>query len=360
MQNNQTICFLNTVKTWGGGEKWHLDIATHLHSIGWSIILYVSPQSELANRAQIQKLPIREVEIGKYSFVNPLKVMRLREYYQTDRVDTVIMNLSSDMKIGALAANNGRVRRIIYRRGSAIPIKNSWINQIILKNHVTEILANSQATVESIFENNQNIFDQNQVTVIPNGIDIPALEKLNQKKPSLPLRIGNVGRLYKQKAQHYLIDLAIELKSTQHNFVIEIVGDGVDHHKLSSLIKENNLENEVKLLGFKQDIEEFYQSLDVFVLTSVWEGFGYVLAEAMSYGVPAVAFNISSNPELITHGINGHLVPLGDIRAIALSIDTIMKDRQRYSNAARQKVEREYAKANILSKIESYLIDKKE
>jgi len=356
MQRKNTICFLNTVKKWGGGEKWHLDVASHLQSIGHPIILYVSPQSELARRAVAAGLPVREVKLGKYSYLNPIKISRLRRYFASDQVDTIIMNLSSDMKAGGLAARNGHVRRVIYRRGSAIPIKNTLINRWILQSHISEILANSQATVETVFENNQHIFDRDRVTVIPNGIDIPPADQVNQRIPSTLIRIGNVGRLYRQKAQHYLIDLAIELRTREVEFVIDIVGEGVERQRLTQLISDHGLQECVNLQGFKDDLREFYQSIDVFVLTSVWEGFGYVLAEAMSYGVPAVAFDISSNPELIDDGYNGHLVPFDDIKALASSVLSIAENRQHYSQAARLSMEEKYSKPLILAKVESYLI----
>lgn len=355
MQTNQTICFFNTVMTWGGGEKWHLDVAHYLHGIGQSVIVYVSPRSELSRRAESLGLQVRELKISKFSYLNGFKVRRLASYYRIDMIDTVILNLSSDMKIGALAARNENVRRVIYRRGSAIPIKNTWINRSILRHCVTDILANSQSTVETIFENNADIFDRDRVTVIPNGIAIPAQEQLKKIEPSHQLRIGNVGRLYKQKAQHYLIDLAMHLKENGVDFVIQIVGEGVERQRLTDLIEANDLDDCVKLLGFKDTLEEFYQSLDVFILTSVWEGFGYVIAEAMSYGVPAIAFDVSSNPELIADGSNGHLVPLGNVVAIANSIQLIMKDRERYSKSARQSVVDKYAKPNVLERIQLFL-----
>ncbi len=342
--------------TWGGGERWHLDVAKYLQSNGHSVILYVRPGSELASRAQMAGLPIRQLQIGKYSYLNPLKVANLRNVLARDRVHTLIMNLSSDMKVGALAARNGLVNRVIYRRGSAIPIKNTLINRWILNRYVSEILANSQATAETIFANNHKMIDPDRVVVIPNGVDIPPSDQLRVRPDSQHIRIGNVGRLYKQKGQHYLIDLANELRRRELDFVIEIAGEGVERDNITQLIANNRLDKEVKLIGFRRDLEDFYQSIDIFVLTSLWEGFGYVLAEAMSHGVPTVAYDLSSNPELIVHGHNGQLVPLGDITALADSIQSIIADHQNYSRAARQSMQ-QYAKPIILSKIETYLLD---
>jgi glycosyltransferase involved in cell wall biosynthesis len=69
------------------------------------------------------------------------------------------------------------------------------------------------------------------------------------------------------------------------------------------------LRDEVFLLGFVENIPAFMKSLDVFILSSHWEGFGYVLAEAMLAELPTLAFDISSNAELIKNKVSGYLVP---------------------------------------------------
>ena len=356
MPTSKTYGFLNTVSTWGGGEKWHLDAAHLLHKNGHNVIVYVNAGSELETRAIALNLVTRSVNLGKYSYLNPLAIRTLASQFSKDNISTLIMNLSSDMKVGAQAATRAGVERVIYRRGSAIPIKNSATNRRILGNHVHEILANSQATVETVFEKNEKIFDRDRVTVIYNPIPIPNLTSRQKSSKDTRIIIGNVGRLYKQKGQHYLIELAQKLKDESIDFVIKIAGEGVERSNIEQAINQKNLSDYVKLIGFQEDLSSFYQELDVFAMTSLWEGFGYVIAEAMSFGVPAVGFDISSNPELIKSGINGELVPMGDVSAFAEAIINIHHNRPSYSQEARRYVLENFEQSLINSQILDYIV----
>jgi glycosyltransferase involved in cell wall biosynthesis len=68
-------------------------------------------------------------------------------------------------------------------------------------------------------------------------------------------------------------------------------------------------------------------SVDIFCLTSLWEGFGYVLVEAMACNKPIVAFDISSNPEIIDNGQTGFLVPVSDVEGLVEKTVALMKDK---------------------------------
>ncbi len=111
------------------------------------------------------------------------------------------------------------------------------------------------------------------------------------------------------------------------DFEIHIAGDGPRHNELKALIEANQLENQVKLLGFVKDMNEFMNTLDIFVSTAKWEGFGFVLAEAMAHQLPCIAFDISSNPELIYNNTTGFLVPAFDVKVFASQIEKLINDK---------------------------------
>jgi len=146
------------------------------------------------------------------------------------------------------------------------------------------------------------------------------------------------------------------MKKKNVDFLIKIAGEGVERNNLEQAIANKNLGKYVKLIGFQDDLSAFYQGLDVFAMTSLWEGFGYVIAEAMSYGVPAVGFDVSSNPELIKSGNNGELVRMGDVSAFAEAIIKIHRDRASYSQEARHYVEQNFEQSHINRQILDYLV----
>ncbi len=330
MQNNKTICFFNSADAWGGGEKWHLDISHLLLQNGFNVKLAISNKSEWKNKVEIKKIPFDTFSISNLSFLNPLKILRIVSYLKQNKVHTIIINLSKDLKTAGLAAKIAGVKNIVYRRGSAIPIKNSISNRHIFKHIVTTILANSEKTKRTINQNNTSLFPEEKIYVVYNGLDInkfsnQTINKIYSKNNN-ELIIGNIGRIVEQKAQNKLLDLAVKLKSNNQNFKIIIGGEGRLLDDLKKQAKEKNIEKHVIFTGFVKDVKSFMESIDVFILSSKWEGFGYVIVEAMACKKPVIAFDISSNPEIIDHNTTGFLIPPFDIDKLSEKVTELAKD----------------------------------
>ena len=97
-----------------------------------------------------------------------------------------------------------------------------------------------------------------------------------------------------------------------------IVGQGQNEAKLRALVRELGLEGRVIFAGFHVDPAPFYASADLFVLSSDYEGFGNVIVEALSFGLPVVSTDCPSGPaEILGYGRWGGLVPVGDEEALA-------------------------------------------
>jgi glycosyltransferase involved in cell wall biosynthesis len=242
------------------------------------------------------------------------------------------MNLSIDLKVAGIAAKLAHVPRIIYRRGSAIPIKNKPLNRFLFRNVITDIIANSEATRNTILENNSNLFPLEKIKVIYNGLDF--CTRKSQTTTSLYTKkeeeiiLGNAGRMVYQKGHEYLIAIAAKLKEKGVDFKLLLAGTGPLESKIREQVKQVGLTNEVVFLGFVNDIAQFMNSIDIFLLTSRWEGFGFVLAEAMAAGKPLVAFDISSNPELVVNNTNGYLVKPFDVEDFASKTIQLVQNKE--------------------------------
>jgi glycosyltransferase involved in cell wall biosynthesis len=325
------ICFFNGNKSWGGGEKWYFDIACRLIAHGYNVVAVANRNSELLLRFRLQKVPAFSITLSNLSFVDPICIIRLVRFFKHAGVKTVIINLSSDLKVAGFAAKLAGIERIIYRRGSAIPIKNSLLNRFIFKYIVTDVIANSEETRRTILKNNPNLFSRSEIQVIYNGIDPDDFERCQSQAIYRAVKdefvIGNIGRLVQQKGQRYLIELARILKDNGHKFKILIGGDGPLRQELMNHALALNVHQEIIFLGFVKDVKAFMEQIDIFALTSLWEGFGYVIAEAMFCEKPVVAFNNSSNPELVKHGENGFLVPFPNIESFAKQVELLMNNK---------------------------------
>ena len=172
----------------------------------------------------------------------------------------------------------------------------------------------------------------NLVTVYPN--DISCYSKRSN-------RIICVGRLTRQKGFDYLIKAWAMISKKYPTWRIDIFGHGDMETTLNQIIIDYNLSNCTRINEPSENIYEEYETSSIFVLSSRYEGFGLVLVEAMSCGVPCISFDCPNGPaELITHGEDGLLVPLGDIEKLAESIEWMItheEERLRMSNNARQK-----------------------
>ena len=223
---NQTICFFNSTPAWGGGEKWHFELSSSLHQRNHPIIVFSNYRGEFRRRVVEAGISSYGIRITNLSFLNPIKILKIARILKKERVRLIIMNLSADMKVAGLAAKIAGVKRIIYRRGSAIPIRNSFLNRFMFQSILDEIIANSYETKRTLLKNNPMLIDPSKIRVIYNGIKFEQFEsKVNN--PSYQsvegeVVLGNAGRLEKQKAQEYLVDLAVELKKRKQNVKILI------------------------------------------------------------------------------------------------------------------------------------------
>lgn len=142
---------------------------------------------------------------------------------------------------------------------------------------------------------------------IPNVIDyIP--EKTSKLKDK---RLVSVGRLSPEKGYDDLLNIFKELNKTCKDWKLDIVGSGNEEENLKNYIKENNLEKSVTLHGFKDTkfIYDLFNKSSIYLMTSHTESFGIVLIEAMSAGLPCIAFSSAEGAnEIIKDSYNGYLI----------------------------------------------------
>ena len=323
---NKTICFFNTNKAWGGGEKWHLEYACGLRDRGYSVCIIAYKESPLHKKALKAGLQVFGIKLSNFSFINPFHLRNIRKILTQTATGGVIFNLSRDLKAGGRAAKQIGIRRRIYRKGSATLVKNNFLNRYIFKNVVTEIIANSKETAKMLCSCNPTVAEK-KITVLYNGIDTNRFSPIErQSVPNRPFVIGNAGRLSIPKAQHHLIELAEQLRNKGASFKILVAGDGELRADLIAKTREKNLQSIVEWEGFISDIKIFLKKLDVFVLTSHWEGFGYVLIEAMLCGLPVIAFNNSCIPEIVEDGETGYLIPPYNIAKLAEAVEDLRRN----------------------------------
>ena len=162
---------------------------------------------------------------------------------------------------------------------------------------------------------------------IPNSI-----ESLPSKCASLKnKKLISVGRLSPEKGYLDLLRLYSKLCVDYPDWTLDIVGDGVEREKLEKYISKNNLEGKVILHGFqgKEVIDDLLDQSSIYIMTSFTESFGIVLIEAMSHGVPCIAYDSAEGArEIINSGENGYLIKNRNIDVMLMKIEDLIKNEE--------------------------------
>lgn len=148
---------------------------------------------------------------------------------------------------------------------------------------------------------------------------------------------------------------SFRLIDKQQKVKLLLVGEGPEKFDLEELVENNGLQNDILFLGKRDDLPELLSISDVMLLLSEKEAFGLVLLEAFACGVPAVANAIGGIPEVVQDGVNGFLVQLGDVQAVANRVSQLLSDstlhRQMKENAIRT-VQEDFSSESIVEQYE--------
>ena len=274
-------------------------------------------------------IKIKAVNLGKISLLKPIK-----SFLNTDLIPPdcgkLILNNSADLKNFAINAYIRGVPDIIYRRGIDLKPTNNLLNQFMFNVVISRFITNSKQTQKSLFVHVGSASENLDVTTIYNGLELDSFfvnGKDRKKEDDETFIIGNTCRIVEQKGHIYLLEVAEILIRKGLSFKIKIAGIGPDLKYLQDLCKKKGLEEYIEFLGFVSDIPKFLSGISVFALSSKFEGFCFSICEAMAASKPVVAFDVSSNPEIISDKETGYLIPPFDCEAFADRIFQLAKDR---------------------------------
>jgi glycosyltransferase involved in cell wall biosynthesis len=180
-----------------------------------------------------------------------------------------------------------------------------------------------------------------KITPIHNPIDIQKIVDRSTEPATFPWDsrenriVVAVGRLFEQKGYFDLIEAYSRLEMHQP-VKLAILGEGELRGELEEFIVSKGLQDDIWMPGFVANPWAYMRAADIFVLSSHWEGFGRVIVEAMACGIPVVVTDCDYGPrEIISHGKNGMLVPVGDVRRLAEEIEALLEDDVKHQKLAK-------------------------
>ena len=347
---------IDTARTWRGGQNQVLVTATGLRALGHRTALVAHPDGELRSRAAegldvIPLAPRLELDLSAaWKLSRVLRQLRPQIVHAHDPHGVAMAAVALSMSTRPVNPPLIAARRVDFHiRGNTL---SRWKYR-----QVDCFICASEAIRRILVAD--GIPEERTVTV-HEGIDLERVDAAPAANPHgdfwLPHHapiVGNVAALVPHKGQRHLIEAAAIVVRQVPDARFVIAGEGELRSSLERQIAEHRLEKHVFLAGFRPDVLSLHKSFDVFVLSSVTEGLGTSLLDAMACGKPIVATTAGGIPEVVEHGVTGFLVPPRDHQALAHAIVTLLKDpalRERLGAAGLARVRERYTAERMVER----------
>jgi glycosyltransferase involved in cell wall biosynthesis len=221
------------------------------------------------------------------------------------------------------------------------------------------VVANSEAVKKKCAEV-ENIPKQ-KMRVIYNGVNLKEADENSAEKTCRDhLVVGSLANLKPVKGQKYLIRAFARVLEKKPKTRLVLVGDGPDKDGLKDLAADLGIGDDVVIKVSQENRFSVIDSFDVFVSSSLAEGFSNSILEAMAKGKPVIATSVGGNSEAVIDGVNGYIVPPADPDALAAAIITLLSDdetRRRFGGSGRRRVEEYFTLEKMVGKHEKLYED---
>ncbi|MGL5963546.1 MAG: glycosyltransferase family 4 protein [Fusobacteriaceae bacterium] len=344
------VYLINSLKNPGGMERVLINKANYFsQKFGYEIFIITTDQNNLENFYKLNEdikcidLKINYFEDFQKSFQKRIIPFLKKKKLHKELLEKKLLELKPDFVISLgcedtyflpkIKDSSLKIREFHFGKNSRKDFAKSFDRGYLYKVKAyldtlrEEFLVNKYNKTIILTKEDLTLWkNKSNLKVIYNSIsNIPESSSSCEEK-----KIVSVGRLDGQKGYDRLIEAWKIVIEKNDEWILEIYGDGIDKKKLKSKILELNLENSFLLKGSTNKIEEKYRNSSIYVMSSRYEGFGMVLIEAMSHGLPVISFDCLSGPrDIISDNKDGYLVKNGDIEALAEKILDLMENNEK-------------------------------
>ncbi|HLM65884.1 MAG TPA: glycosyltransferase family 4 protein [Longimicrobium sp.] len=349
------IVLSNASYAWGGVHVVTEALAVGLQARGHDVTVFCRPDSPLQARLA-GKAPLEPVARGMD--LSPLAIARTMAALRRHRPDVVLTLMEKDVRLTGPAARALGIP-VVVRRANDRPLKRKPHFRVLYGWLPAMHVANSEATRRTMLESAPWLRAE-QVRVIHNGIDTPALDAVAPAALGLPagaLAMGFVGRFDDRKGILDLANAWPAVAAALPDAHLVMVGKGPEEQRVRAMLADAP---RVHWLGYRADATAVMKALDVLAAPSHWEGFGLVAAEALAVGTPVVAAAASSIPEIVRDGAEGLLVPPRDPSALADALVRLGRDgamRAGMAAAGRERIRTHFSIDRMIDRYETLLRD---
>ncbi len=351
------ICHVLSDDVWAGAEVMAFTLLKglkHLQLFDLSIILF--NERRLAAELRDLGLAVYIVDESKLDYLKCLKVVRqIVAEISPDIIHSHGFKEGVFSFIGALGRKKCKLIATQHSlplnpRGKFAlkPMLKIWSTFRLQSIFFNKIIAVSMDIQEKLVS--EHNFQRSDLAIIYNGIEIQ--NDLISTSSKNQFIIGAAARFFPVKDYPFLIEVARICKDLEKDIVFRLAGDGPGIKEIQRLIYSYNLETRCKLLGHVDEMQGFYNDIDIFINTSIHEGIPMSILEAMSYGKPVVAPNVGGIGEIFKNGTAGFLIDQRNPitfarRCIQLATDSILYEKM--SQLARNRVKKCFSMESMVS-----------
>lgn len=318
----------------GGAEELILGMSTALPSVGVDTgVVALTQRGPIGDEIAAAGVPVHLVagQPGPRDPAAFLRLVRLLRREQPDVVHTFLITAGIYGRLAAFAAGVPVViaaEQNVYQRKP----RHHALMERALAARTHRIVACCEAV--GSFYRRQVGLPASKVSVVDNAVRFDAPIADAERAPAraalgLPedaVVLGTLGRLTEQKGQHLLLDALPAVLARVPNVQVFLAGDGPLRPSLAAQAARLGIGDRVRFLGIRRDRRTLFAAMDVFVLPSSWEGLSLALVEAVGNGRAVVASAVGGNPEVVTDGQTGLLVPSGDTAALTDALVRLASD----------------------------------
>jgi glycosyltransferase involved in cell wall biosynthesis len=343
---------IDTARTWRGGQNQVLLTVNGLRSIGHRAALVAHPDGELRRRVDegLELVPIAprtEMDLSAaWRLARVVKRLSPDIIHAHDPHGVAMAALALSLGSGSRSANSRPA--LVASRRVDFHLKGNSFSRWKYR-QVDLFIAASEAIRRMLVADG---VPEDRTTTVHEGIDVEhvlAAPPVNLHEalflPHHAPIVGNVAALVPHKGQRYLIEAAHLVVQEVPDARFVILGEGELREHLEHLVKEHGLEKHVKLPGFRVDVLGCLKAFDVFVMSSVTEGLGTSLLDAMACSKAIVATRTGGIPEVVSNEVTGLLVEPRDHHALAAAIVRLLSDgdtRERMAAAGFARVSEQF------------------
>ena len=335
----------------GGGVRKHvLDLLNNLNQEKYDLyFLYSLNRADETMKSEINNLRdngINLIELKELyreiSVKNDTKAYKeLYQALKSIKPDVVHCHSSKAGALGRVVAKAIGVKQIYYTphayimQNPNVSSKKKVVYSIIEKS-LSKMFTTKNINVsygEKQFAVDNKIDKEDKFVVIYNGIDDEQVVSDSDKlKKELGINeddivVGVTARLDEQKDPYTFVKVANEVLKTNKNVKFIYIGDGEYKSDIQNYINEQNISENVKLLGFRSDADKILQMFDVYMITSLYEGMPYSLIEALRCKLPIIATDTIGNNEVAINGKNGKLFKIRDCHQGSKKVLELVNDK---------------------------------